>query len=622
MKRSFILTMLVALIVSIIPFSSASAATIIVEAESGQLIGTQVSSATSGYSGSGYVTGFDNDGDSLKVTAQIATQGLYLIKIRYNSPSGPKSTTISLNNTAAGSVDFAQTTGFTEITATKMLLNAGANTIQINKGWGWFDIDYIKIETVPAPAAHTVSKTLVNPNATTATKNLMSFLVDNYGNKILSGQQGLENVPWLQSNVGKKPALVGFDFMDYSPTRVAHGTTSTEVENAINWDSQGGIVTFVWHWNAPAGIIDQPGKEWYRAVYTDSTTFDISYALSHTSSTDYQKLVSDIDAIAVQLKRLQTANVPVLFRPLHEAEGGWFWWGAKGPGPAKQLYRLMYDRLTNYHHINNLIWVWNSTSPDWYPGSDVVDIISTDSYPTAGDYSTQISQYDKLNSVVSNSKIVAMTENGSIPDPDLLPIYHADWSWFCTWVGSYLTDGNSNSLSHLIKVYGSSYVLTLDELPNVKNYTSSLSLYSFENSTQGWTGSNLTGGPWLATDWAGMGSSSLKADVTLGGGEYFLSYTGANNFSGKTKLTAQVKHAAWGNAGSGLTAKLFIKTGSGWSWTDGGTVAINSTSATTLTLNLAGIANLGDVKEVGVQFLSPTNSSGGTSIYVDNVKLQ
>ncbi|MGO4109738.1 glycosyl hydrolase [Paenibacillus sp. YAF4_2] len=612
--------MLVTLIISIIPFSSASAATIIVEAEGGQLTGTQVSTATPGYSGSGYVTGFDNDGDSLKVTAQIATQGLYLIKIRYNSPSGPKSTTISLNNTAAGSVDFAQTTGFTEITATKMLLNAGTNTIQIDRGWGWFDIDYIKIETAPAPATHTVSNTLVNPNATAATKNLMSFLVDNYGSKILSGQQGIENVPWLQSNVGKKPAIVGFDFMDYSPTRVAHGTTSSEVENAINWDSQGGIVTFLWHWNAPAGIIDQQGKEWWRAFYTDSTTFDIAYALSHTSSTDYQKLISDIDAIAVQLKRLQTANVPVLFRPLHEADGGWFWWGAKGPEPAKQLYRLMYDRLTNYHQINNLIWIWNSTSPDWYPGSDVVDIISTDSYPTAGDYSTQISQYDNLNNIVSNSKIVAMTENGPIPDPDLLPIYHADWSWFCTWVGSHLTDGITNSLNHLIKVYNSSYVLTLDELPNVKNYRSPV--YSFENSTQGWAGFNLSGGPWLATDWAGIGNNSLKADITLGGGEYFLSYTGANNFSGKTKLTAQVKHATWSNAGSGLTAKLFIKTGSGWSWSDGGSVTINSTSATTLTLNLSGIANLGDVKEVGVQFLSPANSSGVTSIYVDSVTLQ
>ena len=93
----------------------------------------------------------------------------------------------------------------------------------------------------------------------------------------------------------------------------------------------------------------------------------------------------DIDTIAVQLKKLEAAGVPVLFRPLHEAEGGWFWWGAQGPDSAKKLWRVVYERLTVKHELRNLVWVWNSVKKEWYPGDDVVDIVSADTY-SEGDH--------------------------------------------------------------------------------------------------------------------------------------------------------------------------------------------------------------------------------------------
>lgn len=468
LKRIGMMLLIMAMLWSVVPLAAlAKGGPQIYEAEDGILTGTSIATAVPGYSGTGYVTGFDNDGDAVTVTVNPSKAGLYQIKIRYNAPNGQKQANLFVNGTSAGVVDFAPTTGFTEIAVTKAMLNAGSNTIRLDKGWGWYDIDYFSIEEATAPPVHQVSKTLVNPAASPAAKSLMSYLVDSYGHRILSGQQDYSNVAWLQSNLGKKPAVVGFDLMDYSPSRVERGASTTEIEKAIDWDRQGGIVAVVWHWNAPKDLIDQPGKEWWRGFYTDSTTFDIQYALSHPDSEDYALLLRDIDAIAAQLKRLQDANVPVLFRPLHEAEGGWFWWGAKGAEPCKALYRLLYDRLTNVHHLNNLIWVWNSVSPDWYPGDDVVDIVSYDSYPPAGDYNPQVGKYDQLVSLVGDHKLVAMTENGAIPDPDLLQAYHADWSWFSTW-GGY--DGNTNSLDHLKKVYNHAYVVTLDELPNMKTY--------------------------------------------------------------------------------------------------------------------------------------------------------
>lgn len=97
-------------------------------------------------------------------------------------------------------------------------------------------------------------------------------------------------------------------------------------------------------------------------------------------------IIRDLDAIAGQLKRLQAENIPILWRPLHEAGGKWFWWGAKGPDAAKKLYDIMRDRFINYHGIDNLIWVWSTPEWDWYPGNDRVDIIGYDSYPGSHNY--------------------------------------------------------------------------------------------------------------------------------------------------------------------------------------------------------------------------------------------
>lgn len=152
---------------------------------------------------------------------------------------------------------------------------------------------------------------------------------------------------------------------------------------------------------------------------------------------------------------------------------------------------------------------------------------------------------------------------------------------------------------------------------------SATTLYDFENgNTQNWSGSNITGGPWSVTEWAAHGSYSLKADVNLGYQQIALKITAVQNLAGHSQLQARVKNAPWGNMGSGMTAKLYVKTGSGWAWYDGGSSSVNSSGATTLTLNLASIPNLNYVQEIGVEFDSPSNSSGTSAVYVDYVTIQ
>lgn len=331
-----------------------------------------------------------------------------------------------------------------------------------------------ELELAEERSGHEVEKALINPKATEEALALMSFLVDHYGKVILSGQQEYPNkkladVNYVRLHTGKTPAVLGLDFIDNTPSRVARGTSANETDVAIDWyHNRGGIVAFTWHWNAPKDLIDEPDKEWYRGFYTNATTFDLKYALENKDSEDYALLMADIDAIAVELQKLQEAKVPVLWRPLHEAEGGWFWWGAKGPKPVIELWKIMYDRLTYEHELNNLIWVWNSVNAAWYPGDDYVDILSYDSYPGEYNYTAVSAQFEQLLRLGQGKKLIAMAENGPIPDPALMQETKAYWSWFSTWDGSVLRE--HNDIEHLHYVYNDPYVYTLEDLPDLKNY--------------------------------------------------------------------------------------------------------------------------------------------------------
>ena len=451
----------------------------LLEAESGALSGTQISTQRAGYSGTGFVTGFDADGDKVTMTADIATAGVYNLYIRYASPSGEKYNFVYVNGENIGSVQFPLSAVFVEKLVGKIYLKKDANTIAIVKEWGYFDLDNVRLEASEPSDINHIAADLVTPIPSENANNLYDFLSKTYGKVILSGQYGGDTeLNKIQTVSGELPLVRGFDLIEYSPSRVEHGATSTETEEAIEWDGQQGIVTISWHWNAPKDLIDQPGKEWWRGFYTDATNFDVSKAMNDINSEEYTLLLRDIDVIAIQLKKLQEANVPVLWRPLHEAEGAWFWWGAKGPEPCKWLWKLLFDRLVNHHHLDNLIWVWTSTAStaalDWYPGDAYVDIIGADIYLPPGSYSSNFIMFDNMVALFEGKKIITLSENGPIPNAENLFQERAAWSWFCTWSGDFILDGVSNSASHINEVYDHEYVITLDELNNVDAIIASL----------------------------------------------------------------------------------------------------------------------------------------------------
>lgn len=169
------------------------------------------------------------------------------------------------------------------------------------------------------------------------------------------------------------------------------------------------------------------------------------------------------------MKKLNQAEVPVIFRPLHEASGQWFWWGAQGPEPCKQLWKLIFHRLTDVHKLNNLIWVWTTDTQannmDWYPGDEFVDILGVDIYAANGNHESQVLTFNQIREDFKGKKMITLSENGVNPDPDELMADRAGWSWFMTWYGSFVRNSEINPLSMWQKIMNHDYVLTRDELP-------------------------------------------------------------------------------------------------------------------------------------------------------------
>lgn len=464
---------------------------ITIEAESGVLNGTQISTIRSGYSGSGYITGFDQNSDYVEVTTQIPSSGIWEIKIRYAAPYGYKENYLYINGQLQATVSFPETTSFSVVSAGKMFLSQGEVKIKVQSYWGWFELDSFILLKADI-SSFNIQKNLTTPDAIPQAKRLISFLVDSYGKNIISGQWSSHTgsnteLDYISSVTnGKQPAIWGLDMLYYSGSAPLEWRNNVSQKAIDWWKNKKGIVTMCWHWFSPKDWTDQI----WNSFYSDKTNFDVRRAVQEGTE-EYNLIIRDIDIIANEFKQLQNEGVPILWRPLHEASGGWFWWGKYGAQPCKQLYRIMYDRMVNYHGLKNLIWVWTVTKTtqdelDWYPGDDVVDIIGYDIYNQAGDYSPVTMAFYNISGMFGNKKIVTLSENGPIPDPDLLKEQQAYWSWFCPWAGEYIMDGIKNTTEHINKVYYHNYVITLDELPDLETYP-----YDETQSTQTITYYNL-----------------------------------------------------------------------------------------------------------------------------------
>ncbi len=444
------------------------------EAENGVRAGTlKVESLLSGYSGKGYMAAFNNSNDKLVFSVINDLAGDYNLYLSYATLStGAGSCTIKINNAVTVTLDLPVTgNGFAELKFARSALWQNLNTVTITPGnLKKIAIDYLRIEPV---SNGVVSANLVTKNPSREATNLYNYLKQSYGNRIHSGAtaitSSLDEENWIFQQTGKYPALAGFDFMNHN-RNYSWEKKDDLVKNAIYWWSQNGMVNCHWHWRDPLKINDA----FYSMAtsYNERTNFDVS-KIADTLSVEYKAMIMDIDTVANYLRRLRDAKVPVLWRPLHESSGKWFWWGYKGADATKKLWKVMFNRLVNYHKLNNLIWIWTSdTKPDdldWYPGDEYVDILSMDIYPANGDFGSQVTSFNQLKTDFEGRKLITLSENGSIPDPDNLVKDKAGWLWFMPWYGDYTRKSTINPITQWQKIMNHSYVITRDEMPDLKN---------------------------------------------------------------------------------------------------------------------------------------------------------
>lgn len=445
------------------------------EAESGVLLGgTRVENK-------GYVTGFENDGDGCTVTVTVPEDGFYDLEFMTKPIGGDKINYVLLDGEAIGEVS-STGSGFQRSYLRRVYMAAGGHEVTVSKSWGYINWDKVTVLTSEPfdESVFNVSAKLVNENATDNAKRLFSYLCDTYGEYIISGQycdtgaNGWENL-MIYNNSGKYPAILGLDMGYYSQTGKDHDVEINTTEQAIAYWEKGGIVTLCWHWLAPEKYIN---GTWYSAFRPEHTNINLTKIMNGEDEEGMALLMKDIDNIAQELLKMQEAGVPILWRPLHEASGGWFWWGAEGAETYKKLYILLYDTLTNEYGLNNLIWLWNGQDAEWYPGDEYVDIVGIDIYAGEHTYTSQVNSFIENLGYSGGKKMVVLSENGTMIDPELSVRDRAMYGFFCVWSGEFvMTDGVKKNYSEqyteiemLKKVYNSEYVITRDELPDLANY--------------------------------------------------------------------------------------------------------------------------------------------------------
>ena len=457
-----------------------------VEAESGKLEGNAKANDFPDASGGAYVNGVNVEGDALTMTADIEYSGFYDMNFLTMGSEG-RVNNVLVDGMKVGDITTNSPAEFGDTLLSYIYLDKGTHEITITPSWGYVDIDCLILTAAATPITedtYKVEPTLVNPNADENTKRLYKFLCDIYGKYSLAGQYADEGrasseYEKITAKTGKTFAVLGLDMGNYSLGSKAHGAESKTVEYAYDWyKNAGGIVQLCWHWTTPEDYAVNAGDQpWYSSFYKEGSKLDLDKIMNGEDDAAYQLLMDDIDNMANELARLRDAGVPVLWRPLHEAAGGWFWWGNCEPESYKKLWNVMYDKMTNEHNLTNLIWVWNGQDPAWYPGDETVDINGWDIY--AGNHvdSSQSGRFDDMaTNYGTKTKLIALTENGCVMDPDKVFNDNARWLFWGTWsdpftmkLGVVIND-EYTTVELLTKAYNHERVLTLDELPDIQNY--------------------------------------------------------------------------------------------------------------------------------------------------------
>ena len=205
----------------------------------------------------------------------------------------------------------------------------------------------------------------VNPKLNASARKVLDYLESVYQKKMLSGYNVYVHTPDDFEQTGKQAVIWGRDI------RWLNGKAS---DLAAHANGHGYILTLHWHWffdGDTAWTQKRKKKADVGAMVTPGTP-------------ENRQLMKELSKTADTLQVFEDAGTPVLWRPLHEIDGGWFWWtDRKNPENTAKLWRIMFDYFTAERKLDNLIWVYSAGvgktktaeyRKGFYPGAKYVDI--------------------------------------------------------------------------------------------------------------------------------------------------------------------------------------------------------------------------------------------------------
>ena len=267
-------------------------------------------------------------------------------------------------------------------------------------------------------------------------------------------------------NSGWSEIASGTDYFD-----ISGDYTLLITEDILKSLQEGGLIIGGHDYTAVAVYLESngtaldPNKDY--AFYKADTEFDAANATVE-GTWENKVFTEDLKNTAAYLKLLRDADIPILWRPFHEAAGGWFWWG-KDAVSFKSLWIAMFNYF-KAEGLDNLIWVWTTegNDADWYPGDQYVDIVGRDIYNK--ETADCVSEYTSIAGNYGN-KIVSLSECGTVGLISEQWASGARWSWFMPWYDGTNEDGSP--VVHADEAWwkdamNQEFVVSRDELPSME----------------------------------------------------------------------------------------------------------------------------------------------------------
>lgn len=289
--------------------------------------------------------------------------------------------------------------------------------------------------------ANAQASRLIDSKATAETKNLYRNLGKLTKNHVLFGHQHAteyghgwhddEGRSDVKSVTGSHPAVIGVDFSGFSgrPEAVIEKEKEALRKQVVDTYNRGGVTTVAWHFSNP---VSEGGFYWKDSVSLPAVKYIISGGEAHEQ---YKEILDGIGAWAHSIVGADGNLVPLIFRPYHEMDGDWFWWGKAHCSREEftSLWRFTVSYLRDSLEVHNFIYAFSPDNKfmteeaflERYPGDDWVDMVGMDNYGDMGrDGHYDLDKAALKLKIVSDyakkaEKLAAFTETGleSIPNP-------------------------------------------------------------------------------------------------------------------------------------------------------------------------------------------------------------